>query len=96
MIILNVFFKVKEDSKRNFLGLLENMVVESNKEDGCIYYELWIDAKNPNHYSLIEHWRDQATLTAHGKTSHWIHFNDTVNNYLEEKYDEHHYTEIPF
>jgi hypothetical protein len=30
MIILNVFFKVKEDSKRNFLGLLENMVVESS------------------------------------------------------------------
>jgi quinol monooxygenase YgiN len=96
MIILNVFFSVKENSKENFLRLLDTMVIESNKEDGCLFYELWNDVKRRDQFSLIEHWRDQDALDAHAKTKHWIHFNGTVNDYLEENYAEHHYTEIPF
>jgi quinol monooxygenase YgiN len=96
MVILNVFFNVKENSKEKFLKLLETMVVESNKEDGCVFYELWNDTRRQDQYSLIEHWRDQGALDAHAKTKHWIHFNDTVNGYLQRNYEEHHYTEIPF
>ena len=95
MVILNVFFNVKEGSRQKFLQLLDTMVVESNKEDGCLFYELWNDIKRPGHFSLIEHWRYQQALAAHAKTQHWIHFNRTVNDFLEDKYDEHHYTEIP-
>ena len=96
MVILNVFFSVKEDSKEKFLELLNTMVVESNKEDGCQFYELWRDTRRENQFSLIEHWRDQNALDAHARTKHWIHFNDTVNGYLTENYAEHHYKEIPF
>jgi quinol monooxygenase YgiN len=96
MTILNVFFNVKEGSRQNFLNLLNNMVTESNKEDGCHFYQLWNDTNHGERYSLIEHWRDQDALDAHARTKHWIHFNDTVNGYLEENYAEHHYTEIPF
>jgi quinol monooxygenase YgiN len=58
MIILNVFFNVKENSKEKFLRLLDTMVIESNKEDGCLFYELWYDVKRRDQFSLIEHWRD--------------------------------------
>lgn len=96
MIILNVFFNVNESSKEKFLKLLGTMVVESNKEDGCLFYELWKDTRSQDQYSLIEHWRDQDALNAHAKTKHWIHFNSTVSDYLLESYTEHHYAEIPF
>lgn len=96
MIVLNVFFNVKEKSKDRFLKLLGTMVVESNEEDGCLLYELWEDTRRRNQYALIEHWRDQDALNAHAKTKHWIHFNDTVNEYLLENYGEHHYSEVPF
>lgn len=96
MITLNVFFDVKEDSKQAFLSLLDNMVVESNKEAGCSYYHLLKDLTQTNRYTLIEHWDNQEALDGHNKTKHWIHFNDTVNNYLSTPYEEHHYTEIPF
>ncbi|MFJ1604581.1 putative quinol monooxygenase [Streptomyces sp. NPDC088253] len=46
-------------------------------------------------YALTERWESQDHLDAHGKTPHWIHFNDTVNGYLKSDYDKHHYKEIP-
>ncbi|ALC30056.1 putative quinol monooxygenase [Streptomyces bacillaris] len=95
MIILNVFFDVSQEHEAEFLKLLNHMVVESNKEDGCHLYQLWRNAHDPYSYTLIEHWESQEHLDAHGRTPHWIHFDDTVNGYLKSDYDEHHYTEIP-
>lgn len=96
MITLNVFFNVKEDCKEDFLALLDNMVTESNKEEGCSYYHLMADLTATNWYSLIELWDSQEALNLHNKTAHWIKFNDIVNDYLVTPYDEHHYTEVPF
>ncbi|MEU5382011.1 putative quinol monooxygenase [Streptomyces sp. NPDC002387] len=95
MIILNVFFDVAQEHEAKFLKLLNHMVVESNKEDGCSLYQLWRNAHDPYSYVLVEHWETQEKLNAHGKTPHWIDFNDTVNRYLKSDYDEHHYSEIP-
>ncbi|MGW2689846.1 putative quinol monooxygenase [Streptomyces sp. NPDC001414] len=55
MIILNVYFDVAQEHEANFLKLLNNMVVESNKEDGCSLYQLWQNAHDPYSYALIEH-----------------------------------------
>ncbi|HAP3815347.1 TPA: antibiotic biosynthesis monooxygenase [Enterococcus faecalis] len=94
MLTLNVFFDVKEENKQEFLSLLNNMVVESNKEVGCSYYHLLQDLVQKNRYTLIEHWDSEEALNSHNKTTHWIYFNDTVNNYLSTQYEEHHYMEI--
>ncbi|MFJ8553418.1 putative quinol monooxygenase [Streptomyces sp. NPDC093676] len=95
MIIRNVFFDVTQEHEAKFLKLLNHMVVESNKEDGCSPYQLWRNAHDPYSYVLVEHWETQGHLDAHGKTPQWIDFNDTVNGYLKSDYDEHHYNEIP-
>ncbi|MFG3065024.1 putative quinol monooxygenase [Streptomyces sp. NPDC048231] len=95
MIILNVFIDVAQEHEAKFLKLLNHMVVESNKEDGCSPYQLWRNAHDPHSYVLVEHWETQGHLDAHGKTPQWIDFNDTVNGYLKSDYDEHHYNEIP-
>lgn len=94
MITLNVFFDVKEESKQEYLALLNHMVVQSNKEEGCSYYHLLEDKTQAGRFTLVEHWDSQESLEEHNKTSHWIQFNDTVNNYLVTPYEEHHYAEI--
>lgn len=96
MIILNVYFDVKQEHEAEFIKLLNHMVIESNKEHGCSMYQLFRSSYDPYLYTLIEHWDTQEDLDAHGKTPHWINFNDTVNNYLKSDYDEHHYVEIDF
>lgn len=95
MIILNVFFDVKQDSLDEFRKELNHMVIESNKEKGCTWYQLYQNTSDPFAYELVEHWDTQEDLDAHAKTPHWIHFDNTVNNYLKQDYEEHHYKEIP-
>ncbi|MBA8836892.1 putative quinol monooxygenase [Ochrobactrum sp. RH2CCR150] len=95
MITLNVFFHVREESKKEFLSVLNNMVSESNKEAGCDYYQLWKSADESNIYALIENWTDRESLALHQKTPHWIAFNDVVNSFLVRPYDENHYTAVP-
>jgi Uncharacterized conserved protein len=94
MITLNVFFKVQKNKKNDFLKVLNNMVTESNKEPGCHFYQLWQNENDGSHYALIELWKDKDSLIEHQKTPHWIAFNEVVNTFLSEPYDEHHYSEI--
>jgi len=94
MIILNVFFKVKDGHEAAFLRLMNGMVVRSNKEDGCDLYQLVRYEHSKYDFALIEHWKSKEHLNSHGKTPHWINFDNTVNTYLAEPYDEHHYEEI--
>jgi quinol monooxygenase YgiN len=95
MITLIVFFHVREESKKEFLSVLNNMVSESNKETGCDYYQLWKSDDDSNIYALIENWTDRESLALHQKTPHWIAFNDVVNSFLVRPYDENHYTAVP-
>lgn len=95
MITLNVFFNIKPACRVEFLKTLNNMVTESNKEDGCHIYKLWQDTANESSYALIELWESKESLIKHQQTPHWISFNKIVNTFLSEPYDEHHYQEIP-
>lgn len=94
MITLNVFFDINPAHKDAFLALLNTMVTESIKEEGCHYYQLWQNHAQPLSFSLIELWENKDCLVSHQKTPHWIAFNDLVNGYLSRPYDEHHYAEI--
>lgn len=94
MIVLNVFFKVKDGCEAAFLRLMNDMVVKSNREDGCSLYQLVRFEHSKYDFALIEHWESKEHLKRHGQTPHWIHFDKTVNACLVEPYDEHHYEEV--
>ncbi|WP_254907345.1 MULTISPECIES: putative quinol monooxygenase [unclassified Enterococcus] len=94
--MINVFFDVLPECKEEFMTLLDDMIGKSTQEEGNRYYHLLEDLTQKNRYTLIEHWENQDAVNFHNKTSHWIHFDKTVNNFLNDTYEEHHYTEIPF
>lgn len=94
MVILNVFFNVKDGCEAAFLRLMNDMVVKSNQEEGCSFYQLVRFEHSKYDFALIEHWESKEQLQQHAKTPHWINFDKTVNGYLVTPYDEHHYQEI--
>ncbi|MFE2571580.1 putative quinol monooxygenase [Streptomyces mirabilis] len=63
MIVLNVFFDVAQEHEANFLKLLNRMVVESIKEDGCSLYQLWRNDHDPYSYALSSTGNRRPTLT---------------------------------
>lgn len=91
MLVLNVFFNVKQQAEEEFVNLLRYMVVESNKESGCRLYQLYRNTADPLSYTLIEHWESQEHLDAHAKTEHWKRFDATVAEYLNSNYEVHLY-----
>ena len=56
-------------------AILEN-VRESVKEPGIIRFEVFQDAGDPTHFSLLEIYRDQASRESHLETPHFLKFKD--------------------
>ena len=53
--------------------LLQTLVEPTRKETGCLMYMLWRNTQDPNRFSFVEEWSDQAALDAHLQTAHIAH-----------------------
>ena len=51
---------------------LEKIVPPSRAETTCSRYELHIDLEHAGRFVMIETWRDQAALTEHEATPHFL------------------------
>ena len=71
MIVLVVNFQVKEGMKEAFSGVLAPLIEGSQKEEGCIEYDLYKDDQKENVFTLLEKWKDQAALDFHNETAHF-------------------------
>lgn len=60
-----------EDKVEDAIKLYEELVKETRKEDGCIYYSLFKDTKDPSVLTMIEEWESQEALDLHIKSNHF-------------------------
>ncbi len=66
--------EAKPNHADSLLSLLENLVRESRKEEGCVTYELLQDKEKPELFVMREQWKSQAILEEHQQTSHFQNF----------------------
>lgn len=62
---------IKAGKKEEYLNLIEELILKSREEKGCISYNLYEDIKNPNVMTFIEEWEDQDAISAHNATIHY-------------------------
>mmetsp|Transcript_39993 Transcript_39993/g.35319 ORF Transcript_39993/g.35319 Transcript_39993/m.35319 type:complete len:286 (-) Transcript_39993:126-983(-) len=70
---VNVVARLEITSKENvdaFLLIIEPVIAKTNKEQGCIEYNIHQDKKNELNYLLVEQWECQSDLDAHLKAPH--------------------------
>jgi quinol monooxygenase YgiN len=67
-------FDVHQEDAQAAAGLMRTLMIETQKEEGCIHYAFAADLATPNRYQLSELWESDETLTAHGQTSHLASF----------------------
>lgn len=74
MIVLNVTYKCKSGKREEFLEaiLREGIDEASRKEAGNLKYDYYIPFDDNGELLLVEKWRDEAALEAHGKTPHLL------------------------
>ena len=62
---------VKSEDRQEFMALANELVAETRKEDGCIYYQLVESIDNALDVAFLELWESEEALKAHTLTPHY-------------------------
>jgi len=69
---VHAMFTVKNEEE--FLKAAQVMVDATQKESGCIHYQLYKDMEAEKTYAMIETWASAEQLEVHSKSSHVAEF----------------------
>ena len=62
---------VKPEMVEAFKTAARPLIEASQKEAGCIFYDLYEDVKNPSILTFIERWRDEDAIAKHNASEHF-------------------------
>ena len=72
MIRVNVFIQVNESRRAETLETAKELTAASLKEAGCVAYDIYESATRPDVLMICETWRDEAALSAHEASAHFV------------------------
>lgn len=65
--------------RNELIGLVKKLQTESAQEVGCVRYELLVAVEPDQNLYLLERWENQAALTHHQETPHFIQGVEGIN-----------------
>ncbi|MCI6643101.1 MAG: putative quinol monooxygenase [Alloprevotella sp.] len=68
MIRLNCFIQVTEETRTAVLAAAKALTEASQKEAGCVSYDIFESATRPDVLMFCETWADAEALEAHSKS----------------------------
>jgi quinol monooxygenase YgiN len=63
-------FEARAETRSELERRLQDMVVQTTGEQGCVRYDLHVDADEAHRFVFIETWADQAAWEKHMTTGH--------------------------
>ncbi|MZR21143.1 hypothetical protein GQF03_02235 [Sneathiella chungangensis] len=86
MFVVIVDFKVKEDCVSSFKAALLKQARDSlDSEADCHQFDVCSDPHDPTQFTLYELYTDQQSFQEHLASSHFLNFDKTVHDWIEEK-----------
>lgn len=85
MITINVFLHFDSQRKEDYLKTINQFVQKSKKEEGCIYYEHFINLTCSDKFIIVENWENEASIDLHKESIHFKNFIETVDQFFVEK-----------
>jgi quinol monooxygenase YgiN len=82
MIVLHASFPIDPDKREDALDLIENLVEQSQAEDGMIDYRATTDVNDPNVVRFFERYEDEDAFEAHTQTDHFQEFEAALPDLL--------------
>jgi quinol monooxygenase YgiN len=77
--------------KDEAIVMLKKLATGSRREAGAERFEIWQQANRLNHFTVVEVWKDQAALDAHGLAASAREFREMVGGMLGALYDDRRY-----
>ena len=65
MLLIIGRFQVKSEQLAVFLDYAREVVKQERQVDGCVGFEILQDIAQPDHFVMLEQWRDQVALDQH-------------------------------
>lgn len=62
--------EAKEGQRDTLLSILTGLIKPSRSEPGCLSYKLHINSENPNMFTFIDKFKDQAAFDYHCESPH--------------------------
>lgn len=84
MIKVVAKFVLKDGSKDKVLGILDEMIEKTRKEDGNIKYELFENLNDPNTLTFIEEWENMDKLNDHIASEHFQRIIPSLDEFKAE------------
>lgn len=75
--------KVKPQAVKDIMPIFEKIVSGSQKEEGCIYYNLHQDTKDSTRFVMLEEWKSQDAIDFHNNTEHFKAFKEAAKDKIE-------------
>lgn len=75
---------IAKNNELEFVKAAVKSIVEpSNRDEGCIQYELHQDHNDLNTFVFFERWRDQESLVKHNQTLHLKEFIERIKDKVD-------------
>lgn len=85
MISVIAKLPVQEGKRQEALDTIKELMDGVAKEEGTLFYSVNANEKDPNTLVMIERYRDQEALDAHGSTPHFKEFMGKASGFLAGK-----------
>lgn len=69
-------------------ALLKQLAEASRKEAGVVRFDVYQQTNRPNHFTVLEIWKDQAAADAHAVAAHTLEFRQSLGPMLGALYDD--------
>ena len=71
MIDVIATLTIKPELREQTLAAARINIAATQKEKGCIYYDMYESVTRPGTYVVVERWETRADLTAHSQAEHF-------------------------
>lgn len=82
MIVLHASFPIDPDRRDEALELVDDLVDQSQEEDGMLEYRATTDVQEPNVVRFFERYEDADALESHTNTAHFQEFEAALPDLL--------------
>jgi quinol monooxygenase YgiN len=93
-IVVVTHVDVPPPKKDDCIAALKTLVADSRKEPGSVRFDVFQQGSRPNHFSVVEIWKNQQAYDAHIMAAHTKKFRDQLTPMSGALYDERLYRAI--
>lgn len=74
---------VKPDKTKDFINAAREIIEKSNKETGCISYQLYQDPYDNSKFVFVEEYKNQAAIDTHFAADYFKAFGPKISDFVQ-------------